>query len=389
MLTNRYIPVYSYNFDSTLGYPGEGPPTTIISYNINGAKDRLRAVLLDASRARVDAILLQEVHHYQDGWDTTAGLGLTSMCHGLGWIPFLSPGTNADSKGGTAVIIRRNSSNIKITENSKNTTKKVLNGRLTAVEVLIQGEPIWLSSIYLNASPQARKSTLDTLDQITLNIPCNSIIGGDFNCVANPLLDTHRPNPYSTYSNDHSRQWETFAASKGWRDAYRVLHKNKKGEYTRYAPNLYSRIDRIYIPNDASPWRINTLSTSHSIFAGDASSDHLPVILQIEPTLDRTSTKYPTRIDCELLRDSRIIHKIKLVWLKAYEEYPPNLHGALESFAQAKTATAHFLRQETRSKRESTSTIRALEKELDTHIFLLGDSPTQAALTTRERLLQK
>jgi hypothetical protein len=83
------------------------------------------------------------------------------------------------------------------------------------------------------------------------------------------------------------------------------------------------------------------------------------------------------------------MHKIKLVWLKAYEEYPPNLHGALESFAQAKTATAHFLRQETRSKRESTSTIRALEKELDTHIFLLGDSPTQAALTTRERLLPK
>jgi exonuclease III len=227
MLTNRYIPVYSYNFDSTLGYPGEGPPTTIISYNINGAKDRL--VLLDASRARVDAILLQEVHHYQDGWDTTAGLGLTSMCHGLGWIPFLSPGTNADPKGGTAVIIRRNSSNIKITENSKNTIPKILNGRLTAVKVLIQGEPIWLSSIYLNASPQARKSTLDTLDQITLNIPCNSIIGGDFNCVANPLLDTHRPNPYSTYSNDHSRQWETLTASKGWRDAYRVLYKNKKG----------------------------------------------------------------------------------------------------------------------------------------------------------------
>jgi exonuclease III len=129
MLTNRYIPVYSYNFDSTLGYPGEGPPTTIISYNINGAKDRLRAVLLlDASRARVDAIILQEVHHYQDGWGTTAGLGLTSMCHGLDWIPFLSPGTNADSKGGTAVIIRRNSSNIKITENSINTIQKILGG---------------------------------------------------------------------------------------------------------------------------------------------------------------------------------------------------------------------------------------------------------------------
>jgi hypothetical protein len=171
ILTNQYIPVYSYNFDSTLGYPGEGPPTTIISYNINGAKDRLRAVLLDASRARVDAILLQEIHHYQDGWDTTAGLGLTSMCHGLGWIPFLSPGNSGDPKGGTAVVIRRNSSNIRTTENSKKTVKKLLNGRLTAVEVLIQGEPIWLFSIYLNASLQARKSTLDALDRITPTNP--------------------------------------------------------------------------------------------------------------------------------------------------------------------------------------------------------------------------
>jgi hypothetical protein len=62
---------------------------------------------------------------------------------------------------------------------------------------------------------------------------------------------------------------------------------------------------------------------------------------------------------------------------------------SIRKLRSGKTATAHFLRQETRSKRESTSTIRALEKELDTHIFLLGDSPTQAALTTRERLLQK
>jgi hypothetical protein len=59
-------------------------------------------------------------------------------------------------------------------------------------------EPKWLSSIYLNASPQARKNTLDTLDQISPHIPTNSLIGGDFNCVANPLLDIHRRDPQAT-----------------------------------------------------------------------------------------------------------------------------------------------------------------------------------------------
>jgi hypothetical protein len=111
--------------------------------------------------------------------------------------------------------------------------------------------------------------------------------------------------------------------------------------------------------------------------------------MQIEATLDPSSTKYPTRINCELLRIPRIAHKVKLVWLKAYEEYPPESHGALESFSQAKAAVAHLLRQETRTKRKSTTELQTLEKELDIHTFLMGGAPTQAALITRNTLLKK
>jgi hypothetical protein len=111
--------------------------------------------------------------------------------------------------------------------------------------------------------------------------------------------------------------------------------------------------------------------------------------MQIEATLDRSSTKYPTRINCELLRILSIAYKVKLVWLKAYEEYPPESHGALESFSQAKAAVAHLLRQETRTKRESTTELQTLEKELDIHTFLMGGAPSQAALITRNTLLQK
>ena len=53
--------------DSTLGYPGEGP-VTIATYNLNGAKGgRLAAVLSQARKARVDILMLQELHAYEDG----------------------------------------------------------------------------------------------------------------------------------------------------------------------------------------------------------------------------------------------------------------------------------------------------------------------------------
>jgi hypothetical protein len=52
------------------------------------------------------------------------------------------------------------------------------------------GHKTWLVSIYLNATPDKRKATLVELE--TADPPLlahNTIIGGDFNCVAAPPLD--------------------------------------------------------------------------------------------------------------------------------------------------------------------------------------------------------
>ena len=51
-------------FDSTLGYPGEGP-VVIATYNLNGTKGcRLAAVLSQARKAKVDILMLQELHAF-------------------------------------------------------------------------------------------------------------------------------------------------------------------------------------------------------------------------------------------------------------------------------------------------------------------------------------
>jgi hypothetical protein len=68
-LSFETTPLYSPIFDSTLGFPGEGPQALIASYNINGVKNRPRDVLRAANERNLDALLLQEIHFYQDGWD--------------------------------------------------------------------------------------------------------------------------------------------------------------------------------------------------------------------------------------------------------------------------------------------------------------------------------
>jgi exonuclease III len=47
-------------FDATLGFPGEGP-LIVATYNINGTRESLAAVLAQAKLARIDILLLQEL----------------------------------------------------------------------------------------------------------------------------------------------------------------------------------------------------------------------------------------------------------------------------------------------------------------------------------------
>jgi hypothetical protein len=109
LLPFENTPLYSPSVDSTLGYTGEGPQALIASYNINGVKSRLRDVLRAANESNLDALLLQVVHFHQDGLENPH-LGMRSLCRGYGWLVFLAPASSTDVKGGTAILIKENSS---------------------------------------------------------------------------------------------------------------------------------------------------------------------------------------------------------------------------------------------------------------------------------------
>jgi len=104
-------PIYSPIFNSTLGYPGEGP-SKIATYNINGAKEKLFHVLGAAGRARIDVLLLQETHYYASTRFHVSGIQSTAKR--AGWIAFHAPATATDPKGGVAILVRADSPHVTI-----------------------------------------------------------------------------------------------------------------------------------------------------------------------------------------------------------------------------------------------------------------------------------
>ena len=293
-----------YSFNSTLGFPGEGPK--IVSYNINGAKTKISAVLAEARFQGVDALLIQEVHYYTDRWHDSR-LGLNAECNRQGWQIVAAHGLPSDPCSGCAVIINGNSSKIKFTDDRKPNYKAALDGRFISVEVIIGGATTWLSSVYLNANAAKRGIDLDLLESERDLIHKNSIIGGDFNCVADTNLDTKLEdgNSSSTYGNDHNAKCEALTAHFGLCDIYRLHHGDKAGGFTRYnlntASRIATRIDRIYAPRHHSPWRWTSVTASHTLFSSDKTkSNHLPVVASVETAKARKSTIHELNIDSTL-----------------------------------------------------------------------------------------
>jgi hypothetical protein len=90
------IPLYSSTFDSTLVFPGEGP-AKIATYNINGDKDKLYHVLGAALRAKIDILLLQEMHYYKTTHYHVNGK--QSAAKRAGWTALHAPATATDHGG--------------------------------------------------------------------------------------------------------------------------------------------------------------------------------------------------------------------------------------------------------------------------------------------------
>jgi len=104
-----------------LGFPGEGP-LIVATYNINGSRGTLAAVLAQAKQAKIDILLLQELHFYEDGEHGRVG----SLADRQGWTLVHSPATRIDPSSGVAIAVRTDSRCVKPIVSS---ARSVIRGR--------------------------------------------------------------------------------------------------------------------------------------------------------------------------------------------------------------------------------------------------------------------
>ena len=160
--TPSYTPNYSEIFDSTMGFPGEGPLCKIMTYNINGSKIKIGSVLARAKAARIDIVLLQETHYYNDSYHSKKS-GLLNSIKSKDYNPDLSHATTEDISAGVAICILADSRSVTIPEGATLTT--IIPGRAISLRCNINEEGVTIANLYAPANPTKRKQFYKTLTE--------------------------------------------------------------------------------------------------------------------------------------------------------------------------------------------------------------------------------
>jgi len=146
-------------------------------------------------------------------------------------------------------------------------------GRYVIVKGVIQGTVISILNVYYPPAHPSDFITKVFLDFSEIHSDI-AIVGGDFNCILNPLIDRlpHKDAPLSTQAKSLSSICEDL----GFVDVWRTIHPLDK-EYTFFsAPHLcHTRIDYFFIPG---PSLHSVLSCS---MGSILISDHANVVLDL------------------------------------------------------------------------------------------------------------
>ena len=359
-------------FDSTLGYPGEGPivPKLVVAtFNVQGLKrdttdsdhyqPKLKKLLHWAKKHNVDAICIQE-----HNCGTNEFNRLRNGCNAFGYCLIMArrdlPEGRAEednsalsTRGGAALLLRTRSFEAGAEESEEQAHH---NGRVATREVVWEEQVLQLASIYVPAAPGQRRAFLNNL--IARNpLQRNAIVGGDFNTVIKVSEDVQFMSDQRNrqgYQNLHGAILNQLMHRTKLSDLHNRINGEATGGYTREAPAIHTRIDRIYAREDNSvlSWqevRVG-IETAELLI-----SDHYPVIATAA-ALGRAKHKtLKPKINTEILLDpgtreevketiSEVVHKHRgfrgpkapRIW----EEIKRNLYTTLKRLTKRKSKEA-------------------------------------------------
>ena len=266
----------------------------MISLNVRGLRmfKKRRAVFTWFRRKKADVIFVQESHSTREDevkWKNEWGADI-----------FFSHG-KSNARG--AAILLRNGLDYKIINSVTDS-----NGRFIMLLIEIQGVLYKMINVY---APDAEglavdffEGVLEIFEKENVVEEDNLIIGGDFNCVLNPLLDKRGGSPVPKVKSVTAIG--NLQSELSLDDIWRIRNPTIKAyTWSQSAPLVFCRLDYWLISHHLQD------SVKHVDIQGSIKSDHSAIFLEFESI--KNSVKGPGfwKLSTSLLEDENFIDKLK------------------------------------------------------------------------------
>ena len=263
-----------------------------ISLNVRGISNfrKRRTIFTWCRKQKADVIFLQETHSTKDNellWKREWGAPF-----------FCSHGAN--NSRGVAILIRNNF------DCAVEEIVTDANGRYIMLKVLLRGERAILVNIY---GPNRDNKLVDFYHSVLQSIKTNDfdsdniIMGGDFNCPLNPIVDKRGGNlmPRQSVINAiESLQWEL-----DLHDVWRIKNPTERSfTWSQPEPLVLSRLDYWLISNSISD-NVCEVDIIPSI-----KTDHSAIKIEFKDVGDGVKGPGLWKLNCSLLRDEVYVNEI-------------------------------------------------------------------------------
>ena len=284
-----------------------------------------------AKRTVIDIFLLSEVGILSDADVTT--LTQEAQTQGLGSLFFAS--TQA------AILWRLSSSFLAEGPRSVNVlaAKLAISNRIVDATFDIYGNPYHFVSAYAPVNPTERKLFLKDLNT---HLPpfvddTRLVIGGDWNCVQDPLLDSSN----TLSANLGGPELQTIISQSSLTDTFRLQNPTKRLFTNRASHGSDRRLDMIFV----SPYLEGLVHSTFHLQRFKQQHTHLPIGLRLTIPEAILVGKGTFRLRDDVLDRPLVVNDLRRTIVRLYDSAIQDGSNAISAWRAVKTALAFHIRE--------------------------------------------